>query len=132
MTRVVATGRIGLAVSAALALASCGETQMPANTTVAGTVKSATRVRPGCYKIEVMFGGCGRPYYSIDVTSDTAELWSGSVGDMYIEGDDVRRIIGEHVTFRCYRASDAANRHCSQRWSSLVWNGHELIHAPAP
>ena len=105
---------------AALLLASCGDKSLPANTQVSGVVKSASWVRPSCYKIEMLLGGCGRSYYAINVVSDASESWSGSIGDLRIDEDDIRRVIGERVTFGCYRAHDSRSPRCNQQWSNLV------------
>lgn len=109
-----------------LVLTSCGGSNPP-NTVVEGVVQKITRTRPACFKILSVFGACPE-YYGFEFRSNTSETWWGHLGVSRADEDDLRRIISERVTFRCYRAADEkSERRCTEALSSLTWNGREIL-----
>jgi hypothetical protein len=121
-----------MAIVISLCVASCGGSSKPPNMTVSGVVQKITKNRPACYKIEFMLGGCGSDYYSLDILSDSAEKWYGTVSESRVDENDLRQVIGKRITFTCYRAAEEKAARCSQRWDSLNWNGRELMSAAKP
>ena len=108
-------------------LLSCGDSIKPSNTTVEGVVQKVTKKRSSCLKIVSMFGGCSGEYYRFEIRSDTSGTWSESVGGSRIDEDDVRKVIDERITFRCYRNPEDKTPGCSRGLTSLVWNGREMM-----
>src|SRR5262245_28963878 len=116
-------------LSACILLAGCGDADKPANYSATGVVKAVARVSPGCSMPRIFYvlsGGCGPPYYRIELTGSSGTLTS-SIGASRVNEDDLRRIISERITVGCYRAPDETRVGCTQGLSSINWNGRELL-----
>jgi hypothetical protein len=116
-------------LGAACALTACGEGVKPANHHITGTVKSISRVTPGCTmpKILYLFFGCGDPSYRIELATGTGTMTEHVATTKVTEGD-MRSILDQNVTLGCYRAPDERRVGCSRWATSVSWNGKELSH----
>lgn len=107
------------ALAFAAPLTGCGEDPpKPANTTVSGTIKEIKKVSH-CST----WWGC-TDSYELWLTADSGERWYGSSNPDRVEENDLRSIVGERVTFRCYRDHPYTSCHGLH---GLEWNGRELI-----
>ena len=75
----------------------------------------------------VLSGGCGAPYYRIELTTGSSGTMTSTVTPSRVDEEDLRRIISERITVGCYRAADETRAGCPGGLSSITWNGRELV-----
>jgi hypothetical protein len=63
--------------------------------------------------------------YQFDLKTDDGEVYYAWLRKGQAEETELQQVIGERVTFTCYR-NDLTTATCSEPMASLVWNGREL------
>ena len=113
---------IALCIATMLSTSGCGDdaaSNRKANTTVEGVVKEI-KVQTRTSKA---VGEVSR-FYQVQLVADGKVNWHGNVAASRVAEDDLRVIIGERVSFTCFR--DHTHTTCHSLLS-LRHNGRELL-----
>jgi hypothetical protein len=103
-------------------LAGCAPTSP--NTTVKAVVKKiVAKTHQGLAALNFY---PNHDIYAFDLLTDNGELYYAWLRKGQAEEPNLQEVIGERVTFTCYR-KDVTTPTCSEPIVSLVWNGRELV-----
>jgi hypothetical protein len=115
-------GRVIFTSGLVWAVAGCGPT--PSNTTETAVVeKIVARTHYGFAAINFF---PNHDVYEFDLKTDNGEEYYAWLRKGQADETELQQVIGERVTFTCYR-KDLATATCSEPMQSLVWNGREYV-----